>query len=596
MKFTVKLSLFAIVITFTTIAATGILSYFSHIDTIEKQLHRDLQQTNSLATKTLNFMFKDIMQNLQMMACDPILISRESSFEEVQARIFQYCNIYDNYADFAYYREDDVLVTTPNSKIIVEQDWQQKFSTHDILFELKNSEETFMEFSVALYTSEKLLAIIKVRISMKEIYEKIREFEVYREQEKFYIDLVDDDGLLLYSNHNRKDILNQFFESRGTIEQQMVYKHDNYLFIMGSEIYDLEMQGLNWKFVCRIPIKASYAPINKHALVVLLPVALFFILASYFLARRMSRPIIALEKATLRLQQGQFSPVEVKGQDELANLAQAFNEMLQMRKQTEQDLRDSHEQLEQRVEERTKALKQQKNMLQIIVESIAEGLVVCDQQGNFLIFNSSAEKIVGIGAEDIPYDDWNQVYGIFYSDRKTLVPTEKLPLIQAIQGKEVNKFELFIRNPKIPEGVFISVTARPLKNELQGAVAVFRDITKEKLLEQEREQHARELERSNQELEDFAYIASHDLKEPLRGINHYASSLLKKYTETLGDDGVYRLEKLQFLAKRLENFINSLLHYSRVGRTDLAFAETNLQQILTNVFTNTFCLYSGTKC
>jgi two-component system, chemotaxis family, sensor kinase Cph1 len=79
-----------------------------------------------------------------------------------------------------------------------------------------------------------------------------------------------------------------------------------------------------------------------------------------------------------------------------------------------------------------------------------------------------------------------------------------------------------------------------------------------------------ELERSNIDLDSFAYVASHDLKEPLRGIHNYSSFLMEDYSEILDREGVSKLETLIRLTRRMEQLIDSLLHYSRLGRSELA--------------------------
>lgn len=92
-----------------------------------------------------------------------------------------------------------------------------------------------------------------------------------------------------------------------------------------------------------------------------------------------------------------------------------------------------------------------------------------------------------------------------------------------------------------------------------------------------------ELTRSNAELDSFAYIASHDLKEPLRGIHNYASFLIEDYEDKLDTEGVEKLHTLKRLTQRMEALIESLLHYSRVGRVDLSFRATDLNQLLVEV-------------
>jgi light-regulated signal transduction histidine kinase (bacteriophytochrome) len=96
-------------------------------------------------------------------------------------------------------------------------------------------------------------------------------------------------------------------------------------------------------------------------------------------------------------------------------------------------------------------------------------------------------------------------------------------------------------------------------------------------------EQARALARSNTELEDFAYIASHDMKEPLRGIRNYADFFIEDHGAKVGDEGLQQLQTIVRLTKRMEDLIETLLHYSRVGRVDLAMVETDLQDIMVEV-------------
>jgi two-component system, chemotaxis family, sensor kinase Cph1 len=89
-----------------------------------------------------------------------------------------------------------------------------------------------------------------------------------------------------------------------------------------------------------------------------------------------------------------------------------------------------------------------------------------------------------------------------------------------------------------------------------------------------------ELQRSNEELDSFAYIASHDLKEPLRGIHNYANFLMEDYGEILNDDGVAKLQTLVRLTQRMEDLINSLLYFSRLGRAELIRQTVNLDELV----------------
>ncbi len=93
----------------------------------------------------------------------------------------------------------------------------------------------------------------------------------------------------------------------------------------------------------------------------------------------------------------------------------------------------------------------------------------------------------------------------------------------------------------------------------------------------------KELMRSNQELDDFAYIASHDLKEPLRGIHNHVRFLDEDYRDVLGEDGQHRVDRLLFLTRRLETLISDLLAYSRLSRTEAKTTAVNLNQVIADI-------------
>ena len=120
------------------------------------------------------------------------------------------------------------------------------------------------------------------------------------------------------------------------------------------------------------------------------------------------------------------------------------------------------------------------------------------------------------------------------------------------------------------------------------------DITASKRIEQEVRnlnadlerrvmERTADLERSNRDLDDFAYIASHDLKEPLRGLHNYASFLQEDYADKLDDEGKRYLERMQRLVERLTSLIDGLLTYSRLGSTDLPLEPVPLDQVLNEV-------------
>ncbi|MEX2219998.1 MAG: CHASE domain-containing protein [Phycisphaerales bacterium] len=130
------------------------------------------------------------------------------------------------------------------------------------------------------------------------------------------------------------------------------------------------------------------------------------------------------------------------------------------------------------------------------------------------------------------------------------------------------------------------VTVEPLRGprgEVTGLTAAAVDISGRKQAERDLARHARELARSNAELEDFAYVASHDLKEPLRGMANYARFVLEDSGHRLPAEDTARLESITRLSQRLYELLDSLLEYSRVGRGELALAPVDFNRVAAEV-------------
>ena len=132
------------------------------------------------------------------------------------------------------------------------------------------------------------------------------------------------------------------------------------------------------------------------------------------------------------------------------------------------------------LKETARRMKEQSHAMQTVVDSMSEGVVAADADGNFTLFNPSARRIVGIGKTVTAPEQWSDRYGIFFLDETTQVPPDELPLTRAIRGQSLDEVELFVRNENLPGGAIINVSGRPLRDSegaLSGGVIVFRDVT-----------------------------------------------------------------------------------------------------------------------
>jgi signal transduction histidine kinase len=227
---------------------------------------------------------------------------------------------------------------------------------------------------------------------------------------------------------------------------------------------------------------------------------------------------------------------------------------------------------------------------------MAEGLVTVDAQGKFVLWNPAAERILGLGAANLPDHEWTGHYGLFLADTVTPLPTDQIPLVRALHG-EVSLTQIFVRNPALSGGSWIEVSGGPLKDKdgvVRGGVAAFRDVTERISAEREIKKLNDELERrvtertaqlqeANQELEAFTYSVSHDLRAPLRHMSGFTRILMEDFGSALPAEAQHHLERIERGAGRMGLLVDELLGLTRVGRQSLSVQVTGLTSIVKDV-------------
>lgn len=158
-------------------------------------------------------------------------------------------------------------------------------------------------------------------------------------------------------------------------------------------------------------------------------------------------------------------------------------------------------------------------------------------------------------------------------------------VMSAIAAQSDFETECIIRT-KTGREKFVSSKGKPILDKdgaLRQYVGTTRDITTKKNAEKDRDRRIRELNRSNKELEEFAYVASHDMHEPLRKILTFGEKINNKYANALGDEGRVYLDRMISSAQSMRNLIDNLLEFSRVSRGTRAFVPTDLNEIIRQV-------------
>ncbi len=256
------------------------------------------------------------------------------------------------------------------------------------------------------------------------------------------------------------------------------------------------------------------------------------------------------------------------------------------------ELSRSNEQLQVEIGERTRTAEElatSRANFRSIVQQNSEGMLVVDNGGLVQFANPAAEVLLDRPAKELV----GTLFGC------PLVADEQVEIDIVRYGRDGERGVAEMRLAETDwEGeaahlvMLRDVTERIRAEQAVKQHAVVLEAANEALSEANEaaseakgalEASVAELSRSNAELDDFAYIASHDLKEPLRGIHNYSTFLLEDYGDKLDDNGRAKLETLTRLTQRMEALINSLLYYSRLGRLDLVVQEADLEDVVNDV-------------
>jgi PAS domain S-box-containing protein len=234
-----------------------------------------------------------------------------------------------------------------------------------------------------------------------------------------------------------------------------------------------------------------------------------------------------------------------------------------------------------RLELAAQALKVQKEYLQSILETIPDAIITIDSAGQIQMTNAAVEKTFGYRAAELI----GQNVCILLTDSeceqfKQCMEDYLKTGISTLIGRLQEQTAKHKDGSFFPIELFVSELRYNSHCIFLGVIG---DISERKTAEAKLERYLHDLESSNRELDDFAYIVSHDLKEPLRGLQSYSCFLLEDYAQKLDADGQDKLQTISALACRLETLLDTLLYYSRLGRTALAVCETDLDALVRDI-------------
>jgi len=230
------------------------------------------------------------------------------------------------------------------------------------------------------------------------------------------------------------------------------------------------------------------------------------------------------------------------------------------------------------------ALRESESKINDIIQAAVDGIITIDTRGIMEMVNPSAAKLFGYEAEEI----LGRSISILMPEPDKSHHHSYIENYQATGHKKIIGIGREVTGQRKDGSTFpfyLSISEVQLMDR-KVYTGFIHDISQQKLNEEKLRRYAAELERSNLELQDFAYVSSHDLQEPLRKIQAFGDRLRTKEHANLSDQGKDYVDRMLNAASRMQNLINDLLAFSRVTTKSKPFVKVSLDKILTEVLSD----------
>jgi PAS domain S-box-containing protein len=346
-----------------------------------------------------------------------------------------------------------------------------------------------------------------------------------------------------------------------------VYESYRGVRVLGSAMYVPET---NWVILSEKNIKDAFLPLIKIKYIFLISgggaVLLVFIFA-FVISGNINTIVEKLISGTRRIAGGDLEhPLTIgKRDDEIKELCESFNLMMNK-------LRESNDKSNQLFLQ----VKRGRDEWQKTFDAITDIITIHDKDFRIITANKAFFEKFNFDKKQLSE---TKCYETFHG---TESQWHSYPLERTITSLQPEYEE--VDDPHMG-GIFL-VSAYPLldeNREMYGVVHQLKDITFQKNVERQLIKKANELATANRELEDFVYIVSHDLKEPLFAIEGYASKISMDYKDTIDDKGLFRLERIRVNTKKMSQKIHEIMEVLKVGRVSYNFKNNNVGDIVNNV-------------
>jgi diguanylate cyclase (GGDEF)-like protein len=519
MRFAPKLILLMLVIISCTIFTIVFFTLNSNIKILEGQIKDRLEKQAVNTTDVIDRILFERYSDINLMGGGLFIDSKSTTPRQITERMIQYRNQLKYYVSLSFYSINGIKIADTEGlnigKTIGTPKYWEEVKKYGISAASDISIDEDLKIPVIYFASlvkdnnSQPFGVVVARMPVTKLYEVTENILLSNnDKEQPYIDLINQEGLLLYSNYNKRGLLKDNLISLDNATKKWVEGGlgnvvransggENFLYVFSKERGYLNFKGNNWTLIIKIPTEIAFASISeyeKKLTLIMIPVVLISFLLVIGFSRFFSRPIIELRNAAREVGKGNLDVrVGYNSKDELGQLTGSFNEMTKNLKSSREMIENWTKTLEKRVDQKTKEYKKAaqlaqntKEFAESVVNTIKEPLVVLDSnldiisasKSFYLNFKTQPENIVGKQISVFSKGRW--AIGNLYRKLENVLK----------KNETIENFEIKYSIPDIGTRIFLLNARKVLySNELDnGSKAIlltFEDITERKKTEEE---------------------------------------------------------------------------------------------------------------
>ena len=392
--------------------AFGVIFYItwtSNVKSLDAQAKARLEELAFNVMDKIDRTLFERIGDLKAIATDPIISSKDSSPRQITERLITYRNIYKTYVSLSFLDLDRIRIADTAGLDLGKQVEKQQY--WDDVMQGKLSVASAIGFSgslnlpVIFFASpvkdkdKELVGIVVTRVPVDKLYEIVGQVSTTKQMnEALYIDLVNRDGLLIYSNYNRKGMLkdkspawerikNLPGERLGIVKRYKYSSGEESILVFCREQGYLDFKGNGWTLMIHIPTRKVFAPIvelRKKWLIAIVPSIILTIIFVLIISYRFSRPLSDLRDAVVEFGKGDLdTKVTIESRDEIGELGKVFNQMGENLKATTTSIDNLEREItkRKRMEDRIRKLTQMQTLLldpdilEMQLKKITDGVV-----------------------------------------------------------------------------------------------------------------------------------------------------------------------------------------------------------------------------